>query len=288
MIGNLQTWLMQPRFQLGESTFSAFSLVKLVVYLVLVIVLARLLRRFLARRLFPRFHMETGMAYALASITFYAILVIGLMVALQTSGIRLQAVTVILGALGIGVGFGLQQIAANFVSGLIILMERPVQVGDRIEIGRLHGRVMRVKLRATEVLTNDNIAVIVPNAEVTTQQVINWSRGGNQIRVRIPVTVAYGSEPETVRGALLEAADSVPAALKTPPPRVRLAEFGESGMRFELLSWTTELLHQRGEFISRVNFAIHASLKRHGIAVPLPQREVTVRRAPRQAPPERG
>jgi small-conductance mechanosensitive channel len=131
-------------------------------------------------------------------------------------------------------------------------------------------------MRATEVLTNDNIAVIVPNSEFISQRVINWSRGGNRIRVRIPVSVAYGSDPDDVRRALLEAAEGVEAVLNDPAPDVRLTRFGDSALEFELLAWTREMLQRRGAFISRVNFAVLQSLKRHAIQIPLPQREVTV------------
>ncbi|MGE0394326.1 MAG: mechanosensitive ion channel family protein [Vicinamibacterales bacterium] len=168
---------------------------------------------------------------------------------------------------------------SNFVSGLIILLERPIEVGDRIQIGELHGRISRISMRATEVLTNDTIAVIVPNKDFITQQVINWSRGGNRIRVHVPVGVAYESDPEAVRAALLEAARSVPHVLLDPPPSVRWVAYGDSALQFELLAWTQEMLHRRGEMVSQLNFAIHGAFRRHGIAIPFPQRDLHVREA---------
>lgn len=273
----IRTWLSEPILTVGDASFSAATVLKLAVYLALLTWFAHLIRRLLIRRVFPRIGMDVGPSYALASIAFYVIISLGLFVGLQTSGIDLSSLTIVLGALGVGVGFGLQAIASNFVSGLIILFERPVQVGDRIQIGSLDGRVTRIRMRATEIVTNDSIAVIVPNSEFVTQQVINWSRGGDTIRISVPVGVAYGSDVDTVRTALLEAAASVPEALKEPPPAVRLTAFGDSAIGFELLAWTRDLLHRRGEFTSLLNYAIVSSFRRHGIAIPFPQREVRLR-----------
>ncbi|HXH28844.1 MAG TPA: mechanosensitive ion channel domain-containing protein [Candidatus Polarisedimenticolia bacterium] len=277
--GVATAWITHPLFTVGNVSFTAGSLVKLVLYLVLLAWFSRLLRRVLIRRVFPRFGVETGMAHALGSIVSYAVVGLGVLVGLNAAGVNLSTLTVLFGALGVGIGFGLQTIASNFVSGLIILLERPIQVGDRIQVGALNGRVVRINFRATEVLTNDNIAVIVPNSEFISQQVINWSHGGNWIRIRVPVGVAYGSDVEQVRRALLEAAGSVGAMLKNPPPHVRLTDFGDSSINFELLGYTSELLHQRGQFISLVNFAVHAALKRHGIQIPFPQRDLHLRSA---------
>jgi small-conductance mechanosensitive channel len=273
----LQTWWSEPLFTLGEQSFSPLGIVKLLVFFVLLAWTSRLMRRWLSRRALPRFHVEPGAAFAIANLTSYAFVVLGVMVGLQTAGINLSSFAVILGALGVGIGFGLQTIASNFVSGLILLFERPIQVGDRIQLEQLHGQVVRIRARATEVLTNDNIAVIVPNSEFVSQRVVNWSRGGAKMRLRLPVGVAYGSDVDLVRRALLDAAASVDAVLETPAPSVRLKRFGESSLDFELLVWTSELLHRRGECESRVNFAILASLLRHGIGIPFPQREVHLR-----------
>jgi small-conductance mechanosensitive channel len=134
-------------------------------------------------------------------------------------------------------------------------------------------------MRSTEILTNDRIAVVVPNNDLTSQPIINWSRGEDFLRVRVSVGVAYGSDPARVRDALLEAARSVPAALQDPPPSVRLDAFGDSAIQFTLLAYTRELLHRRGEFTSRLNFAVHDALEKHGITIPFPQRDLHLRSA---------
>ena len=271
------SWLTEPLFTVGNASFSATSILKLLFFFVALFWLSRALRGLLARRAFPRLGLETGFSHALANIASYLFITVGLLVGLQASGIRLDSLTVLFGAVGVGIGFGLQGVASNFVSGLILLIERPIQVGDRVQVGELHGKVGRINIRATEILTNDNIAVIVPNSDFVSQQVINWSTGGNWMRHKIPVGVDYASDVEAVRQALLEAASEVPAVLRDPPPSVRLAAFGSSSLDFQLVVWTSELLQRRGEFISQVNFAIHASLARNGLQIPFPQRDLHIR-----------
>lgn len=265
-----------PLIAIGGASYSAAHLLKFVLFVALLLALGLWLRSVLRRRVFPRFQVEVGVAETLSGVVGWTVVALGLLIGLQTAGVKLSTLNVIFGALGIGVGFGLQTVVANLVAGVIILIERPIRVGDRIEVGTLHGQVTRIKFRATEVVTNDNIAVIVPNSEFISQRVINWSRGGNRIRVRIPVHVAYGSDPDAVRRALLEAAHGLDVVLRDPAPDVRLTGFGDSSLDFELLGWTSELLQRRGAFISRVNFAILDSLRRNGIQIPLPQREIRV------------
>jgi small-conductance mechanosensitive channel len=270
----LYAWLTEPLFTIGDASFSTANLLKLLLFAAVLVWAARAVRRILQRRVFPRTQMDRETALAFSTLIYYGLLVLGLLVGLQAAGIDVSALTVLAGALGVGIGFGLQTIASNFVSGLIILFEKPVRIGDRIQVADLHGRVARIGARATEIVTNDGISVIVPNSEFVSQRVVNWSLGEDRIRIHVPVGVAYGSDPEKVRQALLEAASSVDAVLRDPPPRVRFRAFGESALEFELLGWTKELLHARGEFVSRLNFAIHDSLKRHGIEIPYPQRVV--------------
>lgn len=267
-------WLTLPLFTLGDTSFSAGGLGKLLIFFGILVWAARLVRRMLINRIFPRARLEVGTSEAIANIVFYAVLTLGALVGLQISGIDLSTLTVLLGAVGVGVGFGLQTIASNFISGLIILFEQPVKVGDRIQLGDLDGRVVHIRARATEIVTNDEIYVIVPNSEFISQRVINWSHGEDRIRIPVPVGVAYGSDIDRVREALLEAAMSVDAVLKDPPPTVRLKAFADSAIEFEVLGWTRELLQAKGEFVSRVNFAIHAALQKHGIAIPFPQRDL--------------
>jgi small-conductance mechanosensitive channel len=279
LLDRVRIWLGQPLLSAGGATFSALEIITLTAALGAVIVVGRAIRRALWKRLLPRLHVETGLAYAVSNMVFYAFTTLGTLVVVQASGINLTSLTVLLGALGVGVGFGLQEVTSNFVSGLIILLERPIEVGDRIQVGELDGQVTRINMRATEVLTNDSIAVIVPNKDFITLQVVNWSRGGDSIRVHVPVGVAYGTDPTLVRRALLEAAAEVPEVLRDPAPAVRLVSYGDSSINFELLAWTRDLLQQRLELVSKLNFAIDAVFRRWSIQIPFPQRDLHVREA---------
>src|SRR5205085_3568177 len=160
---------------------------------------------------------------------------------------------------------------------LIILIERPIKIGDRIEVGKLNGEVIRVSARATTVLTNDNIAVIVPNSELISSAVINWSYPTKRVRFNIPVGVSYHSDPEIVRQILLDVAGSHEGVLKDPAPDVLLDEFGESSINFNLRVWTLEYVSKPGVLRSEINFSISKKFKEQGIQIPFPQREIHVR-----------
>jgi len=284
---DLNSWITEPIFTIGSETFSIANVLKLLLFCIVVVWIGRIIRRTLVRRVFPKAHIDEGTGQALSTMVFYGFVVIGMLVGFEASGINVSALTVLFGAIGVGVGFGLQTIASNFISGLIILFEKPIRIGDRIEVGGLHGQVQRINARATEIRTNDGIDVIIPNSDFVSQRVINWSHGDDKIRVRVTVGVAYGSDVKKVREALLEAAQSVEATLKEPPPKVRLKRFGDSSLDFELLAWTEELLQFRGEFASRLNFAIHDTFEKYGIQIPFPQRDLHLRSGWGSPPPGR-
>ncbi len=272
-------WFGAPLVSLGGARVSAGGLLQVAVALVIVFLVGRALRRALAQRLLPHLHLESGLAYAISNIAFYLFVTIGWLVVIQASGVNLTSLTVLVGALGVGIGFGLQEVASNFISGLILLLERPIEVGDHIQVGQLDGQVTRINIRATEILTNDSIAVIVPNKDFVTLQVVNWSRGGDSIRVHVPIGVAYGTDPRRVEAALLGAVATVPEVLKDPAPEVRLVDFGDSSIDFEVLAWTRELLQRRPALVSKVNFAVYDAFTRQGIEIPFPQRDIHLRTA---------
>jgi potassium efflux system protein len=205
---------------------------------------------------------------------YYGLLVLGLMIALQTSGIEVGSITVLLGALGVGIGFGLQNVVSNFVSGLILLAERPVQINDWIEVGGRQGRVERIGARSTMILTNDNITLIVPNGDLVANPIINWSHGDPKVRFRLPVGVAYGSDMARVQAALIDVAAAHPDVLTDPPPTVFLSGFGDSSLDLELVVWTRSMVTAPLEFRSELNFSIDAAFRRHGVLIPFPQRDV--------------
>jgi len=211
----------KPLFQLGQTPVSLATMVEFIVVITLVVLLSRLIRRLLRTRVLARTKLDVGQQYAIARIVSYVALVIGLLISAETFGVKLSSLAVIAGALGVGIGFGLQNIVSNFVSGLVILAERPIQIGDRIDLGNnTVGKVVRIGARATHVLTNDNIMVIVPNSEFISSRVVNWTHIDPRVRLRINVGVSYGSDPHLVEKLLLEIAEGNPGVLKNPVPTV--------------------------------------------------------------------
>jgi len=265
-------------FSISGQPITPYDLIAFTLILIATAVVARKVRRLLELYFLRRLPVEAGAQYAVASLTQYGLWVIGLLVGLKVLNINLTAIAVIAGALGIGIGFGLQNIVANFVCGLVLLVERPIRVRDRITMEGVEGNVRAVNFRSTTIETNDNISVIVPNSEFINGKVINWSIGDPKVRIHVPVGVAYGSNLETVTRALLGVAAETEGILKQPEPEVRFLEFGNSSLNMELLVWIVE---PAKHFLlrSRLNFAIDAAFRREGVEVPFPQRDVHVKSA---------
>jgi small-conductance mechanosensitive channel len=264
-------------FRVGETQVTVSSLLIALAIVAASLLLSRLARNFIADRLLGRTRLAIGTRYAIGRVVGYLILFLGVLLALQPLGVNATTLAVFGGALGIGLGFGLQDIVKNFVAGLVILLERPIQVGDSIELGEVVGDVTEIRGRATIVRTNDDIHLIVPNSKFISDTVVNRSFGQRRVRYRVPVVVASGSDPARVEAALLEAAGRSENVLPEPPPKVWFREFGESGLKFDLLCWTSRLLHNAGAFRSEINHLVYGALGAHGIALPSPQLEVRVR-----------
>lgn len=281
---NLETikgWLAQARealdvtiLEFGETSITLWSVVYFVVLLALLFWVTRALQGLISKRLLTRTGMDYGARHAVGAIVRYLLLLVGFLVIVQTAGIDLTTFNVLAGAIGIGVGFGLQNVVSNFFSGLIIMFERPIKVGDRIEVDDVEGDVIEIGARATTVLTNDNIAIIVPNSKFITENVVNWEYNDNRVRFRIPVGVAYGSDARKVEKLLLEVARENSDVLDDPAPVVRLMEFGDSSLNMELRVWSSSLVHRKGRLTSALNFAIYEKFGEHGIEIPFPQRDL--------------
>jgi small-conductance mechanosensitive channel len=278
VITHIEKILGYTLFHVGKESITPYSLIAFVLVLIITAVVARKVRHLLQVYFLRRLPVETGAQYAVASLTQYCLWVIGLLVGLRILNINLTAIAVVAGALGVGIGFGLQNIVANFVCGLVLLVERPIRVRDRITMEGLEGNVRAVNFRSTTIETNDNISVIVPNSEFINGKVINWSIGDPKVRIHVPVGVAYGSNLEKVSRTLLGVAVESEGVLKDPAPEVRFIEFGDSSLNMELLVWTNDpAMH----FLlrSRLNFAIDAAFRREGVEIPFPQRDVHVKSA---------
>jgi small-conductance mechanosensitive channel len=249
----------------------------LVALLVAVFWISSRTKRFLFNRFLVRSGLDRSLQYAIAQIVSNLVLIIGIFIVLENTGIHLGALTVFAGAVGVGVGFGLQNIASNFISGLVILAERPITIGDRVEVAGVAGQVQQIRARSTVILTNDNIAMIVPNTKFIDSTVTNWTYGDPRVRFRLPIGVAYGSDVNSVRDALIAAGQSNPHVLVDPAPSVFLKQFGEGSIDFELVVWSSEMSHRPSRFKSDLNFAIEEKLRDAGIEIPNPQRDIHIR-----------
>lgn len=275
--GLITRWLNIPLFEIGAAPVTLWTIVSLVVLFVLLLWLTKKLKNLIVLKLLANSRIDIGVRQATGSIVRYVILAIGFVVILQTVGIDLSTVTVLAGALGIGVGFGLQTITNNLVSGLILLFERPIKIGDRIEVGQVTGDVVDISARATTVITNDNIAIIIPNAEFIASTVTNWSYTTRDVRFNFPVRVSYREDPEAVRTLLLEIADSHPGVLKDRKPDVLFQEFGESSIHLIFRVWTRDYTDRPGVLRSELNYAISRTFREHGIEIPYPQRDIHIK-----------
>lgn len=269
--------LQWPIVQTVDSRITLWSIVYFAVLVIALLWIARRAQRWLAEGPLLRLRLSESARYSVGALVRYLILLVGLLIIVQTVGIDLTTFNVLAGAIGIGVGFGLQNIVSNFIAGLIIMFERPVKIGDRIVVGGVEGNVVNIGARSTTVLDNDNIAVIVPNSKFITDDVINWKYNNNEVRFRIPVSVAYGSDARHVERVLLDVATGEADVLKLPPPAVRFLGFGDNGLQFELRAWSSSLVDRKGKLISQLNFSIYESFVAEGIAFPFPQRDLHLR-----------
>jgi small-conductance mechanosensitive channel len=258
-------------------TLSLLQLFLLVALLIAVFWFSSRTKRFLFNRFLANSGLDRGLQYAIAQIVSNVVLIVGIFIVLDNAGVHLGTLTVFAGAVGVGVGFGLQNIASNFISGLVILAERPITVGDRVEVAGIAGQVQHIRARSTVILTNDNIAMIVPNTKFIDSTVTNWTYGDPRVRFRIPVGVAYGSDVNKVRDALIAAAREHPAALTNPEPDAFLDKFGASTIDFELVVWSREMSHRPRRFKSDLNYLIEKHLRNAGIEIPNPQRDLHIR-----------
>ncbi len=263
----------QPIFTLGKNSYSATQLLLLLALSVGLWFLIKGFVFFLKSYLLNRLGANRSVQEVVAVLSQYILLFLGLIVLLQLWGLDISALAIIASVLGVGIGFGLQSIANNFISGLIITLERPIQVGDFIKLGELVGTVQSVGARSTQIKTWDGISIIVPNSRFLESEVINWTHGDSTSAIRIPIGVAYGSDIKRVRVALLQAARDHQEVLVTPRPKVLFQEFGDSSLNFELRVWLKEPRHQF-RIKSDLNYAIEKNLRYYGIEIPFPQRDL--------------
>ncbi|MEN9275221.1 MAG: mechanosensitive ion channel [Gloeomargarita sp. GMQP_bins_5] len=276
VVRSLVVGLTTPMVTLGNRGYSLLDLLIFLVLFVLLWTLSGTLAGLLKSRVLQMAGADQRVREVVAVLTRYTLLLLGSIILLQIWGLDVTSLTLLASVLGVGIGFGLQNTANNFISGLIITLERPIQVGDFINVGDLQGTVERIGTRTTEIRTLDRVSIIVPNSRFVDNQVINWSLGSPVSRLHVPVGVAYGSPVETVRTALLEAARRHPDVLANPAPQVWLVNFGENAMMFDLLVWICEPREQY-RIKSNLYYRIVESLEKYNISIPFPQRDVHIR-----------
>jgi len=259
----------------GSISFSAADVLEFVLTLWLTYLLSRFILFVLREDVYPRTKVTRGISYAISSLLNYAILALGFLLALGVLGLDLTKVTILASAFGVGIGFGLQSVVNNFVSGLILLFERPIHVGDIVEIGDLLGEVSRIGMRASTVRTWRGAEMIVPNAQLVTERVTNWTLSDRRLRIDLPVGVNYGSPPAKVVQVLEAVAGKHPLVLKDPAPEAVFIAFGDSSINFELRAWTSRF--ERWPTIrTELAAAVYEALPAAGMTLPFPQREVRI------------
>ena len=259
----------------GDSSFTLMGLLSAALILFFTHLLIRLWRHVLSTRILARSGLESGLQHSMTSITVYLLWGAGVLVALHAFGLSSTSLTVAFGALGIGLGFGLQNIFNNFISGIILLFERPIQVGDAVEINGIWAEVKKIRFRSTVVQTFDNASLIIPNSEFISSQVTNWSFRDLTLRIKVSVGVAYGSDIERVRSSLLEIAGRTEKVLANPRPDVLFSDFGDSALIFVLRVWTD--VDNMLKVGTAIRFEIDRVFREQNIEIAFPQRDIHIR-----------
>jgi small-conductance mechanosensitive channel len=268
--------ILAAHLEVGEIQVSLGDVIAFILTVVVAFMLSRLIRFFLEEEAFPRMRLRRGVGNAVSTLLHYIILLLGFVFALSAAGMDFTRVALFAGAFSVGIGFGLQSVVNNFVSGLVLLFERPVQIGDMVEVGALNGEVRRIGARSSTVRTFDGAEVIVPNANLITEPVVNWTLSDRRRRLDLEVGVAYGTDPEVVLALLEGVAEAHDAVLETPQAQALFLEFGDSSLNFRLRVWIPR--YEEGFAIrSELTVAINAALRDAGIQIPFPQRDLHVR-----------
>ncbi|MGA8181075.1 MAG: mechanosensitive ion channel domain-containing protein [Desulfobacterales bacterium] len=277
LLNPLQRIMSFPIFQLGNTTITFWLIVRALLILVAIVYVSRLAQAYFDYRIYPSFGVDPGLGYAINTVFKYVSIGIGFLIALNIVGINLRFLLVFAGAIGVGVGFGLQNMAANVISGFTIIFGGKLRKGDWIQVQSMTGEVTDIYLRATKVRTRDNIEYLIPNSNIISNIVVNYSLSSPMIRIELPVGVSYRADPRQVEKILLAAAENEPLVDKAPMPTVRFVEFADSSINFELLIWIDVRKTPRRKVRSNLYFVIFEELAKAGIEIPFPQRDVHIR-----------
>ena len=276
--------LEHPLFAFEGRPVTFLSILFFLLTVAMLFIVSRHIRSSLERRVMPRFSADIGVQHAFSAILHYLILFVGLLISLEVLGVGASTVAIVAGVVGIGVGFGMQHLVNNFLSGIVLFFERPIRVGDWVDVAGTEGKVVRIHWRATTLLTRDNVTIVIPNSDFVQGKVLNLTIPDNRLRARVKVGVAYDTDLELLDRVLLEVGAGHPMVLKEPEPRVRILEFADSGLTVEFLYWLGDL-QGKDQVASDIRFAIARTFRKHGVVIPFPRRDtrilsVDVERAP--------
>ena len=275
ILSTLLDWISYPLFSLRDHDISIKSIIVLIALLWGFSWLSKWIERFIHKTLLYK-DIDPGIKGSIERFSRYLVLIIGVLISLGSIGINLNSLTAFGAVIGVGIGFGLQNITQNFMSGIIILLERPIKKGDIVQVGDTSGRVLDIKARSTLILTRDDVVMIVPNSDFITKQVVNDSFSGDKLRLHIDIGVSYGSDVDKVTEVLMEVAMSHDKVLKSPPPTVVLQQFADSSLNFTLRVWTSELWFF-DILQSELRYEIVRQFAANGVTIPFPQRDLHIK-----------
>lgn len=258
----------------GEDRFSLWSIIKLIVSVAAFLIIALWMSALLENRLHQSTYLSRSLQVGLAKTARLALIILAFLLALNTIGIDLTALAVFGGALGVGLGFGLQRIASNFISGFILLFDRSIRPGDVISVGESYGWVSALHARYVVIKDRDGVERLIPNENIITSEVTNWSYSDRNVRIKIPIQISYSNDPEQAMALMEVAARDCERILNEPPPVVRLIEFGENGINLELRAWVSDPEEGIANIRSEINLNIWRAFLKHDISIPFPQRDV--------------
>lgn len=278
MTKRLWSVLSTPIFEMSGTKISVVNFFVALAIFFLTIKVAKLVQSY-ASKVLDKYSIEPGVKGSIEKMIYYIMVVIGSFIALDSVGISLSSLAAVGAVLMVGIGFGLQNITQNFISGLIILFERPIKVGDLVEVNGINGRVVEIGIRSTLIHTRDDVAIIVPNSEFISKNVVNESFSGDKRRLHMPVGVAYGSEVELVKSVLEDIAKNHKMVLSHPEPKVLFNNFGDSSLDFDLTFWTKDNWYYE-VVMSDLRYEIDRKFRENNISIPFPQRDVHIVSAP--------
>jgi small-conductance mechanosensitive channel len=275
--GQSSSLLMYQFFKIGALAITPLFALKAALFITILVLASNFLQKVVLGRLFRHVSISDSLKFALSRFAMYLFFLGGLFIGLQSLGVNLNSLVVFGGAVGVGVGLGLQNVVSNFVAGLILLIEQPIRIGDRIETQNTLGDVVKIAARSTWIRTNQNVIIIVPNNDFINQSVTNWTANDATVRIDVPVGVGYGSKPQQVKEIMLRIAAAHPDILSSPASDVILTGYGDNSVDFELRVWTGTCSHTPSVLKSDLYFTLFEEFAKAGIELPFPQRDLHIR-----------